>query len=71
MPQTKKIRVNVCIPVDLELEVTWDGEEATIHDVSLSPYGQMLSPETVYENADGVTFEAIDQATKKAFGIEE
>ena len=71
MSATKKITVSVVIPVSVQLEVSWDGDETVIHKVELNPFGQTLGPRDIHENVDEDTADLIDKLTKEALGIEE
>ena len=68
----KTIKVEVCIPVVVELRVRWDEKEeaADIGAVAISPIQTGYEPRTFCEHLGDSDHEYIDQATKKAFGIE-
>lgn len=70
--ETKRIQVNFCVPVSLELEVAWSAENecADIQSVSMSPIQSGISPQSLCEHLDDHDLQYLDEETKKAFEIE-
>jgi len=69
----KRIKIEVCIPVVVELRVRWDEEEevADIGAVAIAPIQMGYDPRGFAEHLSDSDHEYIDEATKKAFGIED
>ena len=69
----KRIKVEVCVPVAIELRVRWDpeSEEANIGSVALAPIQSSISPDRLCEHLGDDDLQYIDEETKKAFGIED
>lgn len=65
--ETKKITVELCVPVTLVLDVSWDpdDEQSEIHSVEVA-HTQGVTPRTVYESIGEEDAQHIDDLARKA-----
>ena len=63
---TRRVRMVLCVPVVLDLDVAWDGDAAEVQEARIAPNAAAFGPD-VYEYMNEGDFRELDMLTRAAF----